>query len=394
MPTQLPELAKPLQAAGFKGQSGRPGQRDGTAAECRGACRWWHRLLRVLRRLAADQPPRGDGRDQYNSSPEHDLITGGFIANGRADERPANPDFRVLVTVGFDKVTDQVLAQARGKTGRAYFDAVDAASKQIVAECEKDGSVRCSVANMYYGTDFYRIAQLELSDVRLVYAPPRDRQLRRRDRQLHGRATPATSPCCAPTWARTASRPPQQGQRALPGTGAPADVGGRPEGRRLRDAGRLPGHHLPPPHRGRIRRPDRCRAAAPRVGVPADDRHHRAPPPGRAGAYPLCLAAAVAEEQPQARRWRTRPAAQRRQGPAPPTRPRCWPRPTATTRATSRRCWQTCRGAAVGERDLLLDQIAAQSQLLRSALLLGACASNRPSLTRSARAVTSSATRR
>jgi len=110
---------------------------------------------------------------QYNSSPEHDLINGGFIANGRADERPANPDFRVLVTVGFDKVTDQVLAQARGKTGRAYFDAVDAASKQIVAECEKDGSVRCSVANMYYGTDFYRIAQLELSDVRLVYAPPR-----------------------------------------------------------------------------------------------------------------------------------------------------------------------------------------------------------------------------
>ena len=62
-------------------------------------------------------------------------------------------------------LTDQVLAQARGKTGRAYFDAVDAASKQIVAECEKDGSVRCSVANMYYGTDFYRIAQLELSDL-------------------------------------------------------------------------------------------------------------------------------------------------------------------------------------------------------------------------------------
>ncbi|WP_210235918.1 S46 family peptidase, partial [Mesorhizobium sp. M1C.F.Ca.ET.212.01.1.1] len=44
---------------------------------------------------------------------------------------------------------------------------------QIVAECEKDGSVRCSVANMYYGTDFYRIAQLALSDVRLLYAPPR-----------------------------------------------------------------------------------------------------------------------------------------------------------------------------------------------------------------------------
>jgi hypothetical protein len=157
----------------------------------------------------------------------------------------------VLVTVGFDKVTDQVLAQARGKTGRAYFDAVDAASKQIVAECEKDGSVRCSVANMYYGTDFYRIAQLELSDVRLVYAPPRDRQLRRRDRQLHVAAPHRRLHPAARLrgQGRQAGRL-QQGQRALPGAGTPADVGGRPEGRRLRDAGRLPGHHLPPPHRG------------------------------------------------------------------------------------------------------------------------------------------------
>ncbi len=173
MPTQLPELAKPLQAAGFKGNPAdlanvtapplsavvRAGGGTGSFVSADG-------LLLTNHHVAM-------GVIQYNSSPEHDLITGGFIANGRADERPANPDFRVLVTVGFDKVTDQVLAQARGKTGRAYFDAVDAASKQIVAECEKDGSVRCSVANMYYGTDFYRIAQLELSDVRLVYAPPR-----------------------------------------------------------------------------------------------------------------------------------------------------------------------------------------------------------------------------
>uniref|UniRef100_UPI0034E44471 S46 family peptidase n=2 Tax=Gammaproteobacteria TaxID=1236 RepID=UPI0034E44471 len=146
MPTQLPELAKPLQAAGFKGNPAdlanvtapplsavvRAGGGTGSLVSADG-------LLLTNHHVAM-------GVIQYNSSPEHDLITGGFIARDRADERPANPDFRVLVTVGFDKVTDQVLAQARGKTGRAYFDAVDAASKQIVAECEKDGSVRCSVA--------------------------------------------------------------------------------------------------------------------------------------------------------------------------------------------------------------------------------------------------------
>ena len=111
---------------------------------------------------------------QYNSKPGRDLIQDGYIAADRAAELPANPDYRVLVTTGFDKVTDRILADARGKQGRAYFDAVDTATKAVVAECERDAGYRCSVANMYYGTDFYLVKQLELRDVRLVYAPPND----------------------------------------------------------------------------------------------------------------------------------------------------------------------------------------------------------------------------
>ena len=173
MPTQLPELAKPLKAAGFKGNPAdlanvtapplsavvRAGGGTGSFVSADG-------LLLTNHHVAM-------GVIQYNSSPEHNLIDNGFIASSRSDERPANPDFRVLVTTGFDKVTDEVLGEARGKTGRAYFDAVDKASKRLVAECESAGNVRCSIADMYYGTDFYRIRQLELSDVRLVYAPPR-----------------------------------------------------------------------------------------------------------------------------------------------------------------------------------------------------------------------------
>lgn len=173
MPAQLPELAKPLKAAGFKGDprdlanvTAAPLSAVVRAGGGTGSFVSGDGLLLTNHHVAM-------GVIQYNSSPEHNFINEGFIAKGRADERASNPDFRVLVTVGFDKVTEQVLAQARGKTGRAYFDAVDAASKQIVADCERSGEVRCSVADMYYGTDFYRIAQLELSDVRLVYAPPR-----------------------------------------------------------------------------------------------------------------------------------------------------------------------------------------------------------------------------
>ncbi|WP_257006453.1 S46 family peptidase, partial [Listeria monocytogenes] len=173
MPTQLPDLAKPLKAAGCKGNPAdlanvtaaplsavvRAGGGTGSFVSEDG-------LLLTNHHVAM-------GVIQYNSTAEHNLIDGGFIAQGRSDERPSNPDFRVLVTTGFDKVTDEVLRDARGKTGRAYFDAVDRASKRLVAECEQEGNVRCSVADMYYGTDFYRIRQLELSDVRLVYAPPR-----------------------------------------------------------------------------------------------------------------------------------------------------------------------------------------------------------------------------
>ncbi|MEF3081615.1 S46 family peptidase [Luteimonas sp. SMYT11W] len=173
MPTQLPDIAKPMREAGFRGRA--DALADVTAPPLSavvkvgggtGAFVSDDGLLLTNHHVAY-------GVIQYNSSAERNIIDGGFIAEGRGDERPSNPDFRVLVTVGFDKVTDEVLAEARGKTGRAYFDAVDAAGKRIVAACEASGEVRCSVANMYYGTDFYRIRQLELRDVRLVYAPPR-----------------------------------------------------------------------------------------------------------------------------------------------------------------------------------------------------------------------------
>ncbi|AMJ58205.1 MULTISPECIES: S46 family peptidase [Stenotrophomonas] len=173
MPTQLPELAKTLKEAGFKGD---PTQLADVTAPPLSA------VVRVGGGTGAFVSDDGllltnhhvaYGVIQYNASKEHNFIDDGFIAQGRDDERAANPDYRVLVTGGFDKVTDEVLKDARGKTGRGYYDAVESARKRIVADCEAEGGVRCSVANMYYGSDFYRIRQLELTDIRLVYAPPR-----------------------------------------------------------------------------------------------------------------------------------------------------------------------------------------------------------------------------
>ena len=173
MPSQLPQLAAQMKAAGFKGD---PAQlADVTkpplsAVVSLGGC------------TASFVSPEGlvvtnhhcaMGAIQLNSTAEKNLIQDGFIAATRADEVSAGPASRIWVTVGFDKITDRILAGAKGKTRRAYYDAVDAAKKTAVAECEADAGHRCSVADMYYGSDFYLIKQLELKDIRLVYAPPR-----------------------------------------------------------------------------------------------------------------------------------------------------------------------------------------------------------------------------
>lgn len=177
LPTQLPDIAGRMQAAGYRGDAA--AMADLTAAPL-------NAVVRVGGGTGAFVSPQGlvltnhhvaFGVIQYNSGKgrdgvERDLIADGFIAADQASELPASPDFRVRVTTGFERITDRVLAPARGLSGRAYYDAVDAAGKSAVAECEREPGYRCSVANLSYGSDFYLVRQLELQDVRLVYAPP------------------------------------------------------------------------------------------------------------------------------------------------------------------------------------------------------------------------------
>jgi hypothetical protein len=172
MPSQLPDIASELKQAGFRGD---PRELADLARPPMNA------VVKVGGGTGAFVSKDGlvltnhhvaFGVIQYNTNDTRDLIGNGFIAADRAAELPANPDFRVLVTTGFDRITDRILGDARGKQGRAYYDAVDAATKAAVAECEAEPGNRCSVANMYYGTDFYLVRQLELKDIRLVYAPP------------------------------------------------------------------------------------------------------------------------------------------------------------------------------------------------------------------------------
>lgn len=112
------------------------------------------------------------GAIQMNSTPEHDYLTDGFLARTRAEELPARTS-RVYVFKGTEDVTAQVRGVVDPKASpEQRAAAVEQREKELVAACEKQG-FRCQVAAMYNGGRFYLFRQLELRDVRLVYAPPR-----------------------------------------------------------------------------------------------------------------------------------------------------------------------------------------------------------------------------
>jgi hypothetical protein len=112
------------------------------------------------------------GALQYNATPERNAVKEGFLAATQADEAWAGPGSRVLVTVAVREVTKDVL----GKLAPDLSDldrelAIEKREKELTAACEKEG-LRCRVASFFQGLKWFEIAQVELKDVRLVYAPP------------------------------------------------------------------------------------------------------------------------------------------------------------------------------------------------------------------------------
>jgi len=111
------------------------------------------------------------GSLQYNSTPQRNLLVDGFLAKTREEELWNGPGSRVLVTVSVKEVTDAITAKLDPKLDdRKRFDAVDRRIKERTAACEA-GGLRCRVDSFFGGLKYYEIAQLEITDVRLVYAP-------------------------------------------------------------------------------------------------------------------------------------------------------------------------------------------------------------------------------
>ncbi|HEX7153987.1 MAG TPA: S46 family peptidase [Thermoanaerobaculia bacterium] len=174
MPQQVPQLAAELKKAGLQIDPARFADLTGDpmgAVVSLGGC------------TASFVSPDGlvvtnhhcaFGSIQHNSTPQRDLIANGFLAKTRAEELAAAPGTKVWVTTNIEDVTARVtkgLDSISADSGRAKL--IDRREKELTAECEKTAGVRCRVSSFFEGSQYLRLTQMEISDVRLVYAPAR-----------------------------------------------------------------------------------------------------------------------------------------------------------------------------------------------------------------------------
>ena len=171
MPQQIPALAAKLRSLGFTGDpkafADLTGQPMGAIVSL-GGC------------TASFVSPDGlivtnhhcvTGGLQFNSTPQRNLLKDGYLAPTLSDELPNGPGSRVFVTTSVIEVTSDITGGiGAAATDRARYDTIDRRVKERIAACEKDGS-RCNVASFFEGRKYFEIRQLEIKDVRLVYAP-------------------------------------------------------------------------------------------------------------------------------------------------------------------------------------------------------------------------------
>jgi hypothetical protein len=171
LPSQTGSLAADLKAAGLELDPATLGDLQSpplTAIASLGGC---SAAFLSPQGLVATNHHCVAGSLQYNSSPENDYLTNGFLAATLGDELPAAPGSRVYVIEDLRNVTTQMLAGAERLDGRARYDLLQANRTRLIAECEAQANRRCDVRPYFGGNQYWLQQQLEIKDVRLVYAP-------------------------------------------------------------------------------------------------------------------------------------------------------------------------------------------------------------------------------
>ncbi|MBC7988732.1 MAG: S46 family peptidase [Luteimonas sp.] len=173
VPQQLPEIAVPLKKAGLKLD---PKQLADLTGDPMGA------VVSLGGCTASFVSPQGlvvtnhhcaYGAIQLNSTPEKNLMRDGLNAATPAAELSAGPNARIYALDSIVDVSDRVkaaIAAAPDALGRTR--ALETIEKQLVATCETGVGYRCRLYSFAGGNTYRLFKNLEIRDVRLVYAPP------------------------------------------------------------------------------------------------------------------------------------------------------------------------------------------------------------------------------
>ncbi len=172
VPQQLPEISPALRKAGLRLD---PNQLADLTGDPLGA------VVSLGGCTASFVSPQGlvitnhhcaYGAIQLNSTPENNLMRDGFNAAAIGDEISAGPNGRIYALESIQDVTADVhaaIAAAPDAIGRTT--ALDTIEKALVARCEADPAYRCRLYSFLGGNSYRLFRNLEIRDVRLVYAP-------------------------------------------------------------------------------------------------------------------------------------------------------------------------------------------------------------------------------
>ncbi|MGX2968457.1 S46 family peptidase [Ursidibacter sp. B-7004-1] len=171
VPQQLPEISNALKQAGLKLP---PEQLTQLTGDPLGA------VLSLGNCTASFVSPQGlvvtnhhcaYGAIQLNSTPEKNLIKNGFYAATHQDELSAGNAKVFVLDEIIDVTKDVQQAIQNAKTGLERANLFDQFEKELISKCETDG-YRCRLYSFFDGITYRLFKNLELKDIRLVYAPP------------------------------------------------------------------------------------------------------------------------------------------------------------------------------------------------------------------------------
>lgn len=117
-------------------------------------------------------------------------VLGGFLARSPAAERPLASTSSVRITLAVHNVTQAILQEIEAQAqGQERLEQIEAVKHDIIEQCEAEEGYRCDVHSTFGGLEYYLTKQLELRDVRLVYAPAASVALFALPQQLKGVAS-------------------------------------------------------------------------------------------------------------------------------------------------------------------------------------------------------------